>query len=170
MKKVILLATLLILGIRLQGQTDNFTYFNKVFEADTMNLLAQAVRPIEDGFLVFGGYSSIVNNALFVMKLDLEGNKVWMKHLDEGEEVGVLEDGKFISATPDGNYVVAYPTRKPNNYGEMNLLKFDKWGTVLWKRTYTDESSKFARHVISTSDNGFIMAGGQAHPTEGGDR
>ncbi len=53
------------------------------------------------------------------------------------------------------------------NLAEMNLSKFTKEGNVLWKKTYTDISSKFARHVINTSDNGFIMAGVQAYEGEG---
>ena len=49
------------------AQTNNFTYFNKVFEADTMNLLAQVVKPIDDGYLVLGGYITLNTKALYVM-------------------------------------------------------------------------------------------------------
>jgi hypothetical protein len=64
---------LLFSTTRLIAQTDNFTYFNKVFEADTMNMLSQVVRPIEDGYLVIGGYTTLTNQAIYIMKLSLMG-------------------------------------------------------------------------------------------------
>jgi len=164
MKKIALF--LLFITATLAAQTNNFIYFNKMFEADTMNLLAQAVKPIDDGYLVLGGYVTVNTKALYVLKLDLTGNLLWFKHIEEGANVGVIEDGKFVTATPDGNFVVAYPTRKPNNQGEMNLTKFTQDGTILWKKKYTDVSEKISRHVINTSDNGFIMAGVQVYAGE----
>ncbi|HRI29051.1 MAG TPA: hypothetical protein PK715_13410, partial [Chitinophagales bacterium] len=113
------LLTLLFAGY-LQAQTPDFIYFNKMFEADTMNLLAQAVKPIDDGYLVLGGYVTVNTKALYVLKLDLTGNLLWFKHIEEGPNVGVIEDGKFVTATPDGNFVVTYSTIKPNNLREMN--------------------------------------------------
>ncbi|HRK27734.1 MAG TPA: hypothetical protein PK239_10645, partial [Chitinophagales bacterium] len=134
---------------------------------DTMNLLAQAVKPIDDGYLVLGGYVTLNTKAIYVLKLDLTGNLLWFKHIEEGSNVDVVEDGKFVTATPDSNFTIIYATKKPNNQGEMNLVKFTQDGSVLWKKKYTDASTKLARHVINTSDNGFIMAGVQAFEGEG---
>jgi len=165
MKKIALF--LLFITATLAAQTNNFIYFNKMLEADTMNLLAQAVKPIDDGYLVLGGYVTLNTKAIYVLKLDLTGNLLWFKHIEEGSNVDVVEDGKFVTATPDSNFTIIYATKKPNNQGEMNLVKFTQDGSVLWKKKYTDASTKLARHVINTSDNGFIMAGVQAFEGEG---
>ncbi len=134
----------------INAQSNEVTYFNKIYwHPDTMQILSQAVRPIDDGYLVLGGYGSLLYEGLYVMKIDLVGTLIWFKHIEEGPNVGVVEDGKFVTATPDSNFVVTYSTKKPNNLREMNLTKFNKDGVILWKKKYTDASSKFARQVIS---------------------
>ncbi len=153
---------LLFSTTRLIAQTDNFTYFNKVFEADTMNMLSQVVRPIEDGYLVIGGYTTLTNQAIYILKLNLMGDLIWFKHLDEGSNLGVVEDGKFVVGTSDDKFVITYSKGQPvNGFGEIHLVKFDEEGVILWHKVHTDSSSKYAKQVIETTDGGFALVGVQ---------
>ncbi len=148
--------------IFLSAQTTNFTYFNKVFQADTMNMLSQAVRPIEDGYLVLGGYNSYVNHALYLFKVDLSGNLIWFKHIDDDPKVKGIEDGKFVLQVDNNSYVVVYAREKPDGWNETHLVKFTSNGDVLWHKVHsTTNGSQTLRHIISTSDGGIAMAGAQ---------
>ncbi|OWY22951.1 hypothetical protein C7N43_02790 [Sphingobacteriales bacterium UPWRP_1] len=160
MKKIMLF--LIFITFALAAQTSNFTYFNKMFEADTMNLLSQVVKPINDGYLVIGGYITVNKKAIYIMKLSLIGDVVWFKHLDEGNNLGVVEDGKFAIATSDNKFVITYAKGQPiNGFGEMHLTKFDESGEILWHKVYSDSSSKYAKQVIETTDGGFALVGVQ---------
>ncbi|OWY21806.1 hypothetical protein B6N25_08470 [Sphingobacteriales bacterium TSM_CSS] len=151
---------LIFITSALAAQTSNFTYFNKVFEADTMNLLSQVVKPINDGYLVIGGYITVNKKAIYIMKLSLMGDVIWFKHLDEGNNLGVVEDGKFAIATSDHKFVLTYAKGQPiNGFGEMHLMKFDEVGEILWHKVYSDSSSKYAKQVIETTDGGVALVG-----------
>ena len=80
-------------------KAQDFTYFNKTYGGnDTINMLAQAVQPIEDGYLVLGGYGAVGYNALYVCKIDHEGTMQWLKNIevDTTNTIGVIEHGGFI--------------------------------------------------------------------------
>jgi len=127
-----------------------------------MNLLSQVVKPINDGYLVIGGYITVNKKAIYIMKLSLIGDVVWFKHLDEGNNLGVVEDGKFAIATSDNKFVITYAKGQPiNGFGEMHLTKFDESGEILWHKVYSDSSSKYAKQVIETTDGGFALVGVQ---------
>ncbi len=107
MNKVIIVVTLLILGIGLQGQNLQFTYFNKTFGGnDTINILAQAVQPVEDGYMLLGGYTVSDNRALYIKKLDLSGNVSWLKTFETGTpgdfyNLGIVEWGGNVIKDED---------------------------------------------------------------------
>ncbi|QQS29946.1 MAG: T9SS type A sorting domain-containing protein [Sphingobacteriales bacterium] len=146
----------------LSAQTTNFTYFNKVYEADTMNMLSQAVRPVEDGYLVLGVYSSYAGRALYLLKIDLAGNPEWFKHIDDDPEVKGIEDGKFVLQVDSNSYIVVYAREKPDGWNETHLVKFTSIGEILWHKVHTTTNgSQTMRHIVSTSDGGIVMAGAQ---------
>ncbi|OWY21804.1 T9SS C-terminal target domain-containing protein [Sphingobacteriales bacterium UPWRP_1] len=144
-----------------QVQTGSFTYFNKTFGGnDTINILAQAVQPLEDGYLVLGGYSSAnINNARYLVRLDENGDALWIKNIVTGSQWNVIEDGKFVCATTDSNIVVAIGGIVNNAAKEIHLFKIDHSGNEIWHRVYESDTIKLVRHIVQTSDNGFAMAG-----------
>ncbi len=160
LKNTIVLTTLLLLGISLQGQTDNFVYFNKVYwHPDTMQILSQVVRPIDDGYLVIGGYTTLNNKALYVMKLDLNGELIWFKHLDEGENIKGIGDGKYL-LNNDNDFVIVYAKQKPDGGNESHIIKFTESGAILWHKVNIPENgSHTMHHLISTVDGGYAMVG-----------
>ncbi len=143
----------------LVAQTDNFTYFNKVFESDTMNMLSQTVRPIEDGYLVIGIYTTLEVKALYIMKLDLNGVLVWLKHIDEGFNIKGIGDGKYV-LNSDNDFVVVYAKQKPDGGNESHIVKLTETGAILWHKVNIPESgSHTMHHIISTIDGGYAMVG-----------
>jgi hypothetical protein len=162
MKKVILVVTLLILGIRLQGQTDNFTYFNKVLSSDTMNILAQAIQPIEDGYLTLGGYATSENYVLYIRKLNLTGETEWIKPFEIIEnlaDLGIIEWGGQVRIV--NNSLIAVYERAKN----ICFIKFNLDGDTILHKKYIQSGWQLGKQIISTPDNGFIIAGMEQNST-----
>ncbi|OWY26161.1 hypothetical protein C7N43_36680, partial [Sphingobacteriales bacterium UPWRP_1] len=152
----------LLFSCYLKSQTTDFIYFNKVFEADTMNLLAQAVKPIDDGYLVLGGYNSYVNHALYLLKINLSGELIWFKHIDDNSSVKGIEDGKFVLKIDNNFFIVVYAREKPDGWNETHLVKFNHDGDILWHKVYTTTNgSQTLRHIVSTLDGGLVFTGAQ---------
>ena len=135
--------------------------FNKTFTNDTINILAQVVRPISDGYLVWGGYSSTnASNVRYLMKFDELGNFVWSRDLLVGQQWNVIEDGKFLTETNDHHFVLAIGgIVNINDAKEIHLIKMDQEGNEVWHRDYSGDSTKVIQHIIQTSDDGFALAG-----------
>lgn len=100
MNKVIFVITLLILGIGgLQGQSLQFTYFNKTYGGnDTINILAQVVQPVGEMYYVLGSYTLSTHRAFYVQLIDNIGEVKWIKEFEIGEvgsiaNLGVIEWG-----------------------------------------------------------------------------
>ena len=142
---------------------NGLVYFNKTYGGnDTCNMLCQVAYPLADGFLTMGGYATDdFGHTLYIMKTDQRGEFVWLKHLVQGDTWGVIEDGKRLCATNDGNFVLTIgKALLPLGTGStIHLFKFNTNGDTIWHRIYNNEHSQLARHVIQTSDGGFALAG-----------
>ena len=144
-------------------ESNGLVYFNKTYGGnDTCNMLCQVAYPLADGFLTMGGYATDdFGHTLYIMKTDQQGEFVWLKHLVQGDTWGVIEDGKWLCATNDGNFVLTIvEALLPLGTGStIHLFKFNTNGDTIWHRIYNNEHSQLARHVIQTSDDGFALAG-----------
>ncbi len=158
MKTIVFL--FLLLSTKLYSQVEQFTYFNKSFSNDSLNILAQVVRPNSLGYIMIGGYSSTgISNARYIAQLDQSGELIWIKNFVEGSEWNVIEDGKFVTETNDGNFVVAIGGIVNSAAKEIHLFKLDQNGNELWHREYENDTIKLIRHIVQTEDNGFVLAG-----------
>ncbi len=150
----------LLLSIKLYSQVEQFTYFNKTYSNDSLNILAQVVRPNSLGYIMIGGYSSTgISNARYIAQLDQNGELIWIKNFVEGSEWNVIEDGKFVTETNDGNLIVAVGGIVNSAAKEIHLFKLDQNGNELWHREYENDTIKLIRHIVQTEDNGFVLAG-----------
>lgn len=132
------------------------------------NSLAIISTP-DGGYLVSGDSKSkdgdFVNNQggsdLYVLKLDADGNKVWLKTFG-----GVNQDLYATAAVcSDGGYVVVGHTTSNNsgdvgaNHGSADLLivKTDANGNKLWSKTIGGSGLDGFAHVISDADGGCVI-------------
>ena len=146
--------------------SQQFIYFNQTFWQDTMNQLANAVLPLDNGhFLVAGGYTSANDKAVYLRRLDEYGNEQWLINLDDSPEVGNIVMGMQFIKTSDGNFALTYS--KVNTVEmDIKLAKFDENGYVLWNRTYGDVANETINQIIETNDGGFAMVGGKQYQGE----
>ncbi|WP_192823305.1 T9SS type A sorting domain-containing protein [Rufibacter sp. LB8] len=112
-------------GFHLFGATfeDRITLPDSFFSLATGEELYHTL-PMPDGeFLVSGAYKVNTNTrALFLMKLDAQGNQVWKRYYPEESATGLAH----LEVVPDGGALMLL--RKDN---EVRLVKIDNQGVIL---------------------------------------
>jgi len=105
----------------------------------------------EDGYVIVSGWPDI-----WLTKIDGHGNIIWQKCISSGN----WEDPWSIIEVNDG-FVIGGYTERVNNRSENDvlLIKTDKVGNILWKRTYGEKNiDDFGAKVIEATD-GFLLVG-----------
>lgn len=128
------------------------------------------IQTDDNGFIIVGSSDSndtdISNNIgtydFWVLRISAIGNLVWEKSFGGGQ----IDEARAISATDDGNYIIAGDTRSNDNDISINkgaadlwLIKISPEGNLLWEKTIGGSSFDVARSIIKSQDNRFILAG-----------
>ncbi|MBK6419345.1 MAG: hypothetical protein IPF79_09185 [Ignavibacteria bacterium] len=100
---------------------------------------------------------------IFVIKLDKDGETLWKKTI--GGRAG--EEGFSITTTSDnGVLITGYTSSNDGDFGGMNnggfeivLIKLDKDGKTLWKKTFGGKDGEWSNSITTTSDNGVLITG-----------
>ena len=102
------------------------------------------------------------DSELFVLKLDKDGNKIWMKMYGGTG----YEGGRYIQQLPSGDYLVTgYSTSHnydvPVNRGQHDawLFKIDVNGNLIWSQTYGGSGDDRPRVSLPTPDGGYVFLG-----------
>ena len=100
----------------------------------------------EDGYVIVSGWPDI-----WLTKIDGHGNIIWQKCISGGWEVP-----KSIIEVDDGFVIVG---DKGLEKSDIFLIKADKSGEIIWKRTYGEKNiDDFGAKVIEATD-GFLLVG-----------
>ena len=112
---------------------------------------AYAIQPCTDGGYVITGStetSGPMNNEAFLLKIDSEGNTIWMK------TYGNNTSSRFVQETSDKGFILV-----GSSLSDFLLIRTDQNGTLLWNRTYDGRGRDLGRCVQQTRDGGFIVTG-----------
>ena len=126
---------------------------------------------------VFGfGYTDY-----WLVKLDLQGNKIWDKVYGGSAleyAIGGFHFWNFsLLATTDGGMIFAGSTTSPQSGNisqpslgviDVWLVKLDSTGTIQWDKRYGGTLGNQANKIISTQDGGYLIAASTNSP-QGGD-
>ena len=159
-----LMAAILSFNIASAQQTQY--YFDKVYgNADTFRL-AQVVRPLNNGYIVMGGYSIIGEQGIYISRLNNQGEELWYKKLDsipsfDATDFGVLTNGSYVTQTTDNHLVATYI-----NDHDIIVVKLDSIGTIIWRYVNIKPNHQSSKQIIQTIDGGFIIAGLDANSVE----
>ena len=98
-----------------------------------------SIETPDKGFLSLGwtrsfGFGSSSNRDMLLVKWDSVGNKLWHRTYGSME----FDGGTGITATADGNYLLAGYQGVPVGEIRCWIMKIDGAGNVIWSQTYDD--------------------------------
>ncbi|MBL4658544.1 MAG: T9SS type A sorting domain-containing protein [Flavobacteriales bacterium] len=111
-----------------------------------------------EGYIVMGTSSSSGNgsNDCMMLKIDLEGNEIWMKTYGGNGD----EDSHYGIITNDGGFaMISYSNSFGSGDYDFYLIRTDGNGDTLWTKTYGDSLDQLGYCLQETTDGGFIMVG-----------
>jgi hypothetical protein len=131
----------------------DYTYGGEQFVHDTAYSVQ---KTLDGGFIIVGEINYNREHwRVVLIKLDSEGNEVWVRTFGEDYRVNA---GKSVKQTPDGGYIICgqtgtlYPTQTPNVW----LIKTDSDGWEQWSKTF---ELGYSDSVDLCSYGGYIVTG-----------
>ncbi|MHA1330909.1 MAG: hypothetical protein ACTSR2_07520 [Candidatus Hodarchaeales archaeon] len=128
------------------------------------------VTPTLDGGYIAVGYSEFLNFELgtkespniYFLKLDEKGNKEWDRIYSFTDKYKSSLEFSLLSSVQtldDGNYIAAGVYFSSVKKGNAIIIKFDRFGNIIWERTYGGKDNDGLCFVQPTNDGGYIAVG-----------
>ncbi|TRW22209.1 T9SS type B sorting domain-containing protein [Flavobacterium zepuense] len=137
--------------------------------------VAWRIKETSDGNYIFGGSSIAGNNSMvvgqggqdvWIVKINTTGAVLWQKLYG----TTYFDDFNDIVETPDGGFLVLAGTygsggNKSESFGSYDtwLLKLDAQGSLLWEKSYGNETDNRGSALYRTPQ-GTYMIGGRTEP------
>ena len=144
--------------------------WSKFFGGTFTDTSYDAIQAENNSYVIIGSSDSndvdISDNKgtydFWVLKISEDGNLIWEKSFGGSE----IDEGRAITATEDGNFMIVGDTRSSDNNVSTNkgaadlwMLKINPEGTILWEKSFGGSSFDVARSISKTQDGGFLIAG-----------
>ena len=115
------------------------------------------IQTADGGFVLLGttAPSGTNNAAVWLIKTDINGNKLWDKTFG-----GVVYDqGYSLIQSADGGFAIAGYTTSYGVGGDVWLIKTDSNGNKLWDKTFGGAAMDKGNSIIQLKDGGFVITG-----------
>jgi len=114
-----------------------------------------SVDQTADGGYMAAGYTLSSEPAFYLVKTDSMGEYLWSRTYGGGSW-----DLCFSAQeTADSGFILAGFTSSFGFGGQVYLVKTDRYGDVMWHKTYGGVGEESGEAVIQTSDGGYIITG-----------
>lgn len=116
----------------------------------------------DGGYIIAGETTSFDNNKyrIYLIKTNALGDILWTKLLGRSYQQVLSHKISSLLQTNDSGYLVsgfAWNEEQGNN--DFILFKVDSLGNEIWEKKYGGSSDDFGTTILSTADEGFILAG-----------
>lgn len=128
-------------------------------EAKDKEAAPSVIQSQDCGYAAIGQKSNTEPSSTdaWLLKTSSQGDEKWSKVYGGSE----ADRGESVVQTRKGEYVVAGETMSFGNGAyDFWLVKTDTQGNKEWSKTYGGKGQEFAKSVIQTQDNGYVLAGG----------
>lgn len=121
-----------------------------------------SVVETNNGYAVTGfdwqGWTPDDHIDIFLAKVDLNGNQVWLKHYGDTIPInGINEIPTDLIVTSDGGFFITGLVNHTND--DIYLIRTDANGDTLWTNTISIGANIYGWSGKETSDGGYIIAG-----------
>ena len=118
-------------------------------------------QPTNDGGYVLLGTILFKGQKTFLIKTDAAGDTLWARQLNEN---GMDQNFGFsVQQTSDSGFIIAGKESLTFNTEDVstnaNLVKINKYGEVIWSKSYGGSKFDVALSVQQTNDHGYIFTG-----------
>lgn len=122
-----------------------------------MTALRRVIETTDGGFVLVGWTADDGgNSALYLIKTDNTGNKLWAKQYGGSLD----EDTRSIIETPDKGFLIAGWTTSYGAGGmDGYLIKTDSLGNQQWQKTYGTGKAESIATIISLADGNYLLTG-----------
>jgi hypothetical protein len=134
---------------------------------------AYSVSQTSDGGYILGGNSSSTDGDAtdnhggkdcFIIKTDERGNVQWKKCYGGSKDEQLY--GPVVQSS-DGGYLFAATSQSSNGdvssnkgYQDIWIVKLDKFGSIVWERSFGGSGDELAYCMKPTTDGGYVLVGG----------
>ncbi|MEA5141408.1 T9SS type A sorting domain-containing protein [Arcicella rigui] len=159
--------------------------WEKTLKAKATDKIRTMIATSDGGFLLGGETRTtsdgIINDDFWLIKIDVNGNKVWEKAFGGNGTDNLVS----ILTTNDGGYVLAgnsdsnvgrdksEPSRDGGSYNayiaDYWIIKINGNGNKIWDKTFGGVGQDFFSSIIATTDGGFLL-GGNSFSNKGADK
>ncbi len=117
----------------------------------------------------FSGTDPFFDFNVYAVRTDVDGTVIWSKAFSEGISANFHDYGYQVVETEDEGFLIVGAIIE-NNSRNVYLLRIDKEGNVLWKKTYgTPEFEETGFDIVEAKDDeGYIIVGLTSDPDVGG--
>ncbi len=154
--KIILLIIITTLNVIMLNAQITFSH---VYGGGGYDYGYAVTQTYDSGYVVAGATTSFGNGSTdaYILKTDSLGNVIWQKTFG-----GINIDQAFsVKQTRDSGLVIAGYTNSFGHGGyDMYVIKTNKLGDTVWTKTYGGSNWDFAYSIDTTTDGGYIIAGG----------
>lgn len=133
------------------------TTFQKTF-GGSQNDYAYAMTQTTDGDYLLAGYTESFGEGsrdVYLIRTDEKGNLIWSKTIGNSN----TDYAWAVAQTTEGGFIVGVHTQSFGQGGhDVNLIRTNADGEVLWSKTYGGTSADGAYSLRPTLDGGFAVA------------
>lgn len=138
--------------------------WNKIYSGLKWALGSSVQQTVEGGYILTGLSTPVTDtrfSQLFLLKTDENGNEEWNQTFKFWDK----SSGISVQQTQDNGYIITGLTNNFSNpfESEIILLKTDKNGNEIWRKTFAFLYINQGFSVKQTKDKGYIITGNVAY-------
>lgn len=118
---------------------------------------AKCVTETYDGNILIAGEINLGQKHIWLLKTDYDGNEIWGKVYDNNFTSGA----KCVINSSDNNFIIAgyIKKRKSSRYSDALIMKIDKRGRILWRKTYGGKFNDCFNDIVQAKNGGYYAVG-----------
>lgn len=143
----------------IRTDVDGTELWSNVYDEGLIEHAYEVIETEDNGFLIIGdiNYGFGQPTDVYLLKISRTGAFEWSKTYGNPN---VREQGNdIVKAAGDGFAIIGLTRETPGNDNDIQLIRIDNAGNVLWKKNYGSEYDNRGNALVALPDGGFAFVG-----------